>query len=161
MPNFINKLCGYCLAILLIVTFTACTHEKADIIETTTTELPENAFYYSGFDSASELKQFVDELKIDVASNNKQGVAAKISYPISIRISKERVLSVKTRTDFIEHYDEIINQKVKDAVAHQNFNDIKENSYGVMLGRGVVWIGSIKLHEQDDFETKIIGINNQ
>lgn len=124
-------------------------------------QVQEKLFYNSGFDSATELKQFVDELKMDIDRNCKIGVAAKIRYPILINPNNNNQLKIMSEKYFLKNYDEIINQRVKDAVEHQDFNKIKGNSYGVMLGRGVIWIGSTKLHEKDDYETKIIGINNQ
>ncbi|WP_299004861.1 hypothetical protein [uncultured Shewanella sp.] len=161
--KIINKVVNIFVALCLLLSLSvnAYSDVNLDTSADTSIQIPEKYFYNSGIDSASELKQFFDELKIDIASNNKQGVAAKISYPISIRISKERVLSVKTRADFIAHYDEIINQQVKDAVSKQDFNEIRGYSSGVRIGRGVIWIGAISLGNDDPAKIKIYAINNR
>ncbi|WP_299492741.1 hypothetical protein [uncultured Shewanella sp.] len=161
--KIINKVVNIFVALYLLLSLSVNAHSDVnlDTSDNTSIQVPEKHFYNSGIDSASELKQFVDELKADIAANCRQQVAEKVRYPILINPNNNNQLEILTIKDFLLYYDKIINQKVKDAVANQNFNDIKGNSYGVMLGRGVVWIGSIKLHEKDDFKIKIIGINNQ
>ncbi|WP_299004840.1 hypothetical protein [uncultured Shewanella sp.] len=141
----------------------SCSSTKAGTVQQQNEKLqvPEKHFYNSGIDSASKFKVFFDELKNDIAKNCKAEVADKVHYPISIRVADGNVLGINNKSDFIAHYEEIINQKVKDAFAHQNFYKIRRYSEGVMIGRGVIWIGSLLNKESDPIRTEIIAINNQ
>lgn len=159
--KIINKVVYVFVALCLLFTLSINAHEDLNKEGHSDIQVPEKYFYNSGIDSASEFKVFFDELKADISGHCKKGVAEKISYPISIRVSKLSVLSIKTESDFIEHYDEIFNQRVKDAIAKQNFNKIRKYSSGVRIGRGVIWIGSISLGDDDPAKIKVYAINNQ
>lgn len=121
--------------------------------------LPEDFFYNSGIDSTSEFKVFFEDLKTQIALDNKNKVAAKISYPITVKIKKSESLNIKNEDEFIKNYDLVVNDTVREAIRSQNFNQIRRYSNGVTIGRGILWISSIKLNESDSYEIKIFAIN--
>jgi len=152
--KIINKVASGVVVLITFLMFSCNANDKNELL------VPEDWFYNSGIDSASEFKDYFDELKIEISSNLKSKVAKKISYPITIKMAEDKVLSIKNESEFIENYALIINKTVVDAIANQEFNAIRKYSNGVMVGRGVLWISSIKLNESDKYQIKIFAINN-
>jgi len=121
--------------------------------------LPDNWFYNSGIDSASEFRVFFNELRIAVKENNKLAVASKVNLPITISPTGIS-LGVNSKEEFIGKYDLIINTKVKEALEGQKFEDIRRYSSGVSIGNGVIWITEVKSENDEGFSLKVYAINN-
>jgi hypothetical protein len=152
--KIINKVANGLVVLITFLMFSCNANDKNGLL------VPEDWFYNSGIDSASEFKDYFDELKVEISSNLKSKVAKKISYPITIKMAEDKALSIKNEAEFVENYSLIINKTVVDAISKQEFNAIRKYSNGVMIGRGVLWISSIKLNESDEYQIKIFAINN-
>lgn len=85
----------------------------------------------AGFDDPIASKRFLKKLKYWVEKEEKDSVANAIRFPLP--------RSAKTRKEFLENYDRIINQKVKSALASQPLQAIFRNAKGAMIGKGEMW----------------------
>jgi hypothetical protein len=121
-------------------------------------KISENYFYNSGFDSATKLSHFIKELQHDVSIGNKDLVALKISYPLTVHFP-DSMLGINNSSDFIKHYDVIITESVKRVILSQSMQDLGRFAEGVRLGHGEVWVGSVKRHVSDEYKIKVITIN--
>lgn len=105
--------------------------------------------------SAQDLKQeyqkFVKSFISNVKSNNKEGVATFISFPLG---REYPIPAVKNKVDFIKRYDQIFDATLKEEIISSNpAKDWSEMGWrGIMLGQGDIWI---------DTTGKIITINYQ
>lgn len=114
----------------------ATTKAKADQL---TAEQQKRLVSIAGFDNAKQFTSFYTNLRRAVANNDKEAVAKRISYPLSVHSdnSKKKILNEK---QFIAEYDTIITAKVKKALAEQRLDDLFINYQGVMVGNGDIWI---------------------
>jgi len=105
--------------------------------------------------SAQDLKpayqKFVKSFITNVKSNNKEGVAAFISFPLG---REYPIPAVKNKADFIKRYDQIFDATLKKEIINSNpAKDWAEMGWrGIMLGQGDIWM---------DTTGKIITINYQ
>lgn len=102
-------------------------------------------------DLKPEYQKFVKSFIANVKSNNKEGVAALISFPIG---REYPIPTVKNKADFIKRYDQIFDTTLKNEIIKSNpAKDWTEMGYqGIMLGQGDIWM---------DTTGKIITINYQ
>jgi len=121
-------------------------------------ELSENYFYNSGFDSTTELSHFIKELQRDVSTGNRDSVASKVSYPLAVHFP-DSMLGINNSSDFIKHYDVIITESVERVILSQSLQELGRFAEGVRFGHGEVWIGSVKRQASDEYKIKIITIN--
>jgi hypothetical protein len=85
---------------------------------------------------------FLQLLKDAVANDRRAWVADQVSYPIRVAVSGKQT-SVRTKDDFLAHYDDIINERVRNAILEQRFEDLFKNWHGTAIGPGLVWFGGI------------------
>lgn len=102
-------------------------------------------------DLKPEYQKFVKSFITNVKSNNKEGVAALISFPLK---REYPIPAVKNKTDFIKRYDQIFDSTLKNKIINSNpATEWSEMGWrGIMLGQGDIWM---------DTEGKIITINYQ
>jgi hypothetical protein len=105
----------------------------------------------SGQDLKPAYQKFVKSFIANVKSNNKEGVASLISFPIG---REYPIPTVKNKADFIKRYDQIFDATLKNEIIKSNpAKDWTEMGYqGIMLGQGDIWM---------DTTGKIITINYQ
>lgn len=105
----------------------------------------------SAQDLKSEYQKFVKSFIANVKSNNKEEVAAFISFPLG---REYPIPTVKNKADFIKRYDQIFDATLKNEIIKSNpAKDWTEMGYqGIMLGQGDIWM---------DTNGKIITINYQ
>lgn len=105
----------------------------------------------SGQDLKPEYQKFVKSFIANVKSNNKNGVAAFISFPLG---REYPIPVVKNKADFIKRYDQIFDATLKKEIINSNpAKDWSEMGWrGIMLGQGDIWM---------DTTGKIITVNYQ
>jgi len=98
-----------------------------------------------------EYQKFVKSFIANVKSNNKEGVAAFISFPIG---RDYPIPNVKNKADFLKRYDQIFDSTLKNEIIKSDpAKDWSEVGWrGIMLNQGTLWI---------DTDGKIISINYQ
>ena len=104
-----------------------------------------------GQDLKPEYQKFVKSFIANIKSNNKEGVATFISFPLG---REYPIPAVKNKTDFIKRYDQIFDASLKKEIINSNpAKDWSEMGWrGIMLGQGDIWM---------DTTGKIITINYQ
>lgn len=86
-----------------------------------------------------EYQKFVKSFITNVKNNNKQGVAALISFPLK---REYPIPAVKNKTDFIKRYDQIFDSTLKNKIINSNpATEWSEMGWrGIMLGQGDIWM---------------------
>jgi hypothetical protein len=91
-----------------------------------------------GAKTAREARDFLAQLQAAVKANDKNQIAGMISYPLLVLRSGKRS-HIRQKTAFVESYDQIFTQPVRDAVLHQSSQCLFGNDQGAMVGKGEVW----------------------
>ena len=116
--------------------------------------------------TASDARHFLVRLQDAVRCNDREVVASMIRYPLLISGAKAK-LHIKTKSEFLKHYDLIWDQDVRDALLSQSvaclsyassgFTPDAGSQVGFVIGaHGEIWFTTI-----DENDTlKIITINN-
>jgi hypothetical protein len=110
-------------------------------------------------DDEARLAAVVTTLQAAVSSNDKNAVADLIEFPVSTQLQNQR--RKLDRQQFLAHYDDIIDAKVRASVLAARFRSRSEhacvfwNSQGFMFGDGEIWI-----NQNERGEPKIVTINN-
>lgn len=104
-----------------------------------TTEQEKSLIYVAGFDNVKQFTGFYANLRRAVAQNNKEAVAQRISYPLSI-YSNSKKRSILNKKQFIAEYDKIMTTEVKKALANQRLDELFIRDQGVMVGNGEIWM---------------------
>lgn len=105
----------------------------------------------TGQDLKPEYQKFVKSFIAHVKSNNREAVAAFISFPLG---REYPIPVVKNKADFIKRYDQIFDATLKKEIINSNpAKDWSEMGWrGIMLGQGDIWM---------DTTGKVITINYQ
>jgi hypothetical protein len=107
-------------------------------------------------ENASEFEAFFKKVQQLAAKGDKAGVAGYVAYPIQVKINGKKV-TITTKEQFIKRYDQIFNNKVKNALKNQKVDQTFVNYRGVMVGDGELWF-NVSLKNQHQFF--ITSINN-
>lgn len=106
-----------------------------------------------------EAKLFFDCLKDATKRDDKTALSRLVQYPLRIH-ALDRASTIATPVAFRKAYPLIFNQRVKDAIEAQRFEDVFVSYRGIMIGNGEVWISGIKERGRSKPTIKIISINN-
>lgn len=104
-----------------------------------TAEQEKSLIHIAGFDNVKQFTGFYANLRRAVAQNNKEAVAQRISYPLSI-YSNSKKRSILNKKQFIAEYDQIMTTEVKKALANQRLDKLFIRDQGVMVGNGEIWM---------------------
>lgn len=104
-----------------------------------TAEQQKSLIEVAGFDNVKQFTGFYANLRRAVAQNNKEAVAQRISYPLSL-YSNSKKRSILNKKQFIAEYDQIMTTEVKKALANQRLDDLFIRDQGVMVGNGEIWM---------------------
>ena len=83
-----------------------------------------------------------EALQTAVAADDAEAVAAMIAYPFRVTADGEEYL-FDGPDGVVEHYDNIVTDEIKQAVAAQDYETLFANQEGVMIGDGQVWLTGI------------------
>jgi hypothetical protein len=108
-------------------------------VQSAIAEEPESAALYPLTDND---RLFLEFLKDAVTNDQRAWIADQVAYPIKVAIGGKR-RTVTTKQEFITHYDEIINDRVRRSILTQRFEQLFSNWQGVMIDRGQVWFAGI------------------
>ncbi|MGH4050309.1 MAG: hypothetical protein ACREVX_03000 [Clostridium sp.] len=91
-----------------------------------------------------DVENFAGEIQNYIVYDNKEQLAAKIKYPINVKIDG-KLIKVEDKDYFIENYDKIINPSYKSAISSSFTKYMFVNYQGIMLGKNEynVWINEI------------------
>lgn len=113
-------------------------------------------YYVAGIDDAAEFDETFLMLQQAVADNDQATVAEYIAYPIRVNIDGNKV-EIKNEKEFIEKYDKIMTDPVKEAFINQKIEEVFVNYQGIMVGSGEIWFTQLAGTKH---KFSIYGINN-
>jgi len=112
------------------------------------------SYSIAGFDDASKVQLYVENLKTLVSQDKKEDIAQLIRFPLKISVAARRI-TLRSKDDFLKHYDQAFNSKVRDALAKQDSANLFANWQGAMIGNGEIWI-----RPGESGGIQIVAINN-
>jgi hypothetical protein len=92
-------------------------------------------------DEAPYIEAF-DTLQAAVAADDAEAVAAMIAYPFRVTADGEEYV-FDGPEGVVEHYDSIVTDEIRQAVAEQQYQYLFANQDGIMFGDGQVWLSGI------------------
>lgn len=96
-------------------------------------------YSFIGIKDAAQVPKFVASLQKALAADDKNAVAALVSYPLMVSLGGQD-LEVADKAAFVRDYDRIITKEIKQNILAQPLGDIFVNKQGVMVGTdGKVW----------------------
>ncbi|MDQ1236159.1 hypothetical protein QE450_003657 [Paenibacillus sp. SORGH_AS306] len=117
----------------------ATTKTKVDKL---TPEQEKSLVDIAGFDNVKQFTGFYNNLRRSVAKNDKEAVANRISYPLSV-YSNNHQRKILNKKQFIAEYDTIMTAKTKKALADQRLDNLFIRDQGVKIGSGEMWIAML------------------
>ncbi|EHS55851.1 hypothetical protein P4H71_14510 [Paenibacillus kribbensis] len=99
----------------------------------------QNPFEVAGIQDPKAFLNTFKALQKAVADNDKEKVANYIFYPLRVNDS-EKSLTIPNKKDFIEKYDQIFTDAIREALVNQKTDDLFVNYQGVMVGSGELWL---------------------
>ena len=96
------------------------------------------------------LKIFIKKLRLWSEQGNKDSIAANIDYPL---VNDETISSSKI---FLQQYDKVFNNKVRQALQQQKLNELFKNFQGVMIGSGELWIANVSKTKKEVYKIRSI-----
>ena len=98
------------------------------------------------FGKSEPYVEFFYKFKKAIVEDDRTTVASLIRYPITVTNQNSKIDYVlRTKSEFLDNYDWIINENVKTTVEKEDFDTLFVNWQGVMFGRGQVWYAGICL----------------
>lgn len=111
----------------------------------------------SRLDNAEEFIRTFNVLKTSVIKNDKKTIANYINYPLVVYINGNAA-TISNESEFIQHYDEIFNTRVKNSLKNQELNTLKITPNGIIVGKGEIYLNFIN---NGKHEYGIYSINNK
>ena len=99
----------------------------------------------AGFKSASNFKAFYANLQRAVAKGDKTAVAARVHYPLTVFLDDDdddqnQKLVIKTKAQFLNNYNRIFIDDVRENLAETSFSELLVNWKGAAIDDGDIWI---------------------
>lgn len=97
-----------------------------------------------------------------VQKNDKNWLADQIIFPLDVYPTPGKA-GVKTRKEFLDRYDEIINDYIRQEVKNQQAGNLAKNWSGLAIGDGAIWVAQLGPENSNDGPWKyyITTINNK
>ncbi|MDB5540887.1 MAG: hypothetical protein JWQ89_2614 [Devosia sp.] len=128
----------------------AMAQSDAEVDAAIETNLGDPAAYHAAFDAIQQA----------VVDEHREAFAAWVAYPINVTADGEAMV-IADEEQFVEHYDGVMTDEIRDAITGQQWQDLFVNYKGIMLGDGQVWLNGIcKDDACASFEVKIIAIQS-
>ncbi|HET9149917.1 MAG TPA: hypothetical protein VFO61_05490 [Alphaproteobacteria bacterium] len=138
----------YLIATLLLSAGLAWMSPSVAAVEGNGIQLAETAEAYP---LTKEDKAFVKSLQDALAKDDRAWIVDHVDYPMLTSIGGHDA-RIQTKAEFLAHFDEIMNARVRAAIANQKPDDLFKNWQGTMIGNGEVWFEeSVSLVPCTDF----------
>lgn len=89
--------------------------------------------------SQNEAEAFIEVFVDAVREEQREKVAELVDYPKVVEVDGEKIY-VENSTAFLEHYDSIFTDSLKNTLYQCRDTDMQYNDLGIFLGDGEVWI---------------------
>lgn len=120
------------ITLFCLATLPAAAQTAEDINDTIDGVLGDHAPYEEAFFS----------IQAAVVEYEAESVALWVAFPLSVTVDGQ-AFSIEGPADFIEQYDAVVTEEVRDAVANQRYEDLFVNAEGVMFGDGQMWLNGV------------------
>lgn len=158
-PAYVRSIAGAVLGIALAFGSVPFAVAQTDTQSDAQTDQAVDARMDFLFGSHVPYRQFFGQLQQAVARADKPAVAGMVKYPITVALHGKKV-TLRTKRDFVAHYDAIFTPKLVDLVAHQTYATLFSRDQGVMIGGGEIWFSGICRDKTcKDVSIKIITLN--
>ena len=108
--------------------------------------------YSDFYGSDDDVEKFMKHVKASILNGDKEWIANHVSYPIKTTINKDKAITIKNKKQLIENFDQIFYQEFKDKIKSFCVCNMFNNSQGVMLGYGLIWINNKPNSTDDKFD---------
>ncbi len=115
---------------------------KAENVNSTGSQKKDGADSAYNADIRSDPYKFAEEIIRLVKAEKKNELAQLIHFPIRIEIDAAEVY-VQNKTEFVENYDKIANERWKNAVLGTDISQMISNYMGYGMGNGEIWFSKI------------------
>ena len=105
-----------------------------------------------------EVLRFYLTLKKAGESNDRDTVAALVSYPLAVQ-TETGSKTFATPDEFLAAYNLVMTERVITALTKSDYEHLFSNYQGVRVGRGEIWFGGVYEDGAETYTVKIIGIN--
>ena len=92
--------------------------------------------------NADAFEQAWNSLTEAMENGDGTAIAALSEYPLRVNANGESY-DIKNARDMARHFDALVPQDTRDAVANQEYSSLFVNSDGIMLADGAVWMGAV------------------
>lgn len=96
--------------------------------------------YMDLFASNEEVETFVQKIKSALLENDMYWLADNLNYPIKVSVAKDKMVTIATRSRFLELYGKIFPPTYLNAVKDYATCNLWVQSNGVAFGKGELWI---------------------
>ncbi|MCT4613087.1 MAG: hypothetical protein N4A47_06940 [Clostridia bacterium] len=139
----------YVVAILIIVLAMIKGIDKGNIITET-----ENKYLVAGIEDSASFENTFKAIKEVIKEDNSEELEKYIIYPLIVH-DNGKTIEIEDKEMFVNKYEEIVTNKIKESIINQKEEDLFVNYQGVMVGNGEVWLGAL----EDQSKYGIIVIN--
>lgn len=108
-------------------------------------------------DDGEEFIRTFNILKTAANKNDKETISDYINYPLIVYINGTNT-KISNKIEFINHYDDIFNSKIKNTLKNQDINNLKITPNGIIVGNGEIYLNLIN---NGKHEYGICTINNK
>jgi hypothetical protein len=106
------------------------------------------------------MESFVKKVKTAIARADKQWLAGQVNYPFKTSMDGKKIVTLKTKAEFIARFDAIFHPAYKERVLKHCACNLFANYMGVMLGNGELWFGEQATSTTGKPSFTITSINN-
>lgn len=116
--------------------------------------------YSDFYGTDKDVEAFMKNVKNSILNNDKNWIGNHIKYPIKTTTKNLKIVIIKNKKQLIENFEQIFHQDFKDKVKSTCICNMFNNSQGVMLGNGEIWIYNAPNSNENKFDFNITSINN-
>ncbi|WP_346837989.1 hypothetical protein [Microbulbifer sp. SAOS-129_SWC] len=113
----------------------------------------------AGFENKKELEEFYLKVRKAILSKDYQGLSELMLFPTGLYIGGNPT-TVETAEEFVRLGDQILNDRLIQAVYCSNIDNLRSNYEGVMIGQGEIWIVRLDDGRSNTGKSVIFKINN-
>ena len=130
---------------------------EIDVAEEEESQTSEDFYYVATSETASTVEAYAAKIRKQILDKDWDALAMEISFPIELG-----GVTVEDSAAFLEmDIDNNLSQAFVDAFEAEDCHEMFCNYQGIMMGeQGQVWIASIYNEEEENYELRVIGINN-
>jgi len=118
-----------------------------------------NPFAAAGV-TAEDARHAFNDLQNAVRANDASAVADLVAFPLRVNLPDGRTRTIADRKVFLVEYPLLFDDKLRAVVLEATIDRLSASAYGIMFGRGELWMRSVCEHSGcSDPQLRIIALN--